>query len=136
MHKQLQIHVLENIQNGRGWHWSGQTIVGNDQALRKFENSGYDEEEYFACTIMLIESGKVVAFRYRQTQTNRNPLARPRSEYEPRCLTVEGLQYLADTKHPRQEWAKRNWFAVTVAIFTFSATAAGIAVNALIKSTE
>ena len=136
MDKRLQIHVLENVRDTGGWCWhrdeKGMSIDKNDEAERRFANSGHTQKEYYACTAMLVESGMVVTFPQRQARFSGPDLVVPPGlPYEPRCLTVSGLQYLSVIKHPVREWTRSNWFPVLVALATIATAAAGIVVNAI-----
>ena len=124
MNKHVQIHVLENIRDHDGWTWGwepGPNIIGNVQALDRFEKGKFTREEYFRCVVMLSESGKIV--------TGHDPEAG--TEYLPRCLTVAGLHYLREIKHPVREWCKRNWFPMVVAGVTSLTTLGATVVNVL-----
>ena len=122
MNKKLQIHVLENIRDHGGWSWTGDLLIYENQgAGLRFEQSGYSAAEYATAGIMLVASGKVVA----QDMNSRLK--------SPLCLTVDGLAYLEDLKHPNWRWIQRNWFAVIIASATIALSAAAIIVNALVR---
>ena len=122
MNKRLQIHVLENIRDNGQWVWGWKTeILYNTEAHRRFEGSPFNASEYSSCTAMLVESRKVVAHNDHDFGT----------KYSPLCLTVDGLQYLSDIKHPGREWAKQNWFAVLIASTTMVVSMIGIVVNVM-----
>ena len=109
MNKRLQIHVLENIRDNGQWTWGWQReILYNAEAVHRLEESPFTNQDYLACMTMLVESGKVVEHRDHDFGTR----------YSPRCLTVDGLQYLSDVKRPVRQWLVRNWFAVVVASAT------------------
>ena len=124
MDKRLQIHVLENVRDNGGWRWGwepGHNIIHNRGALERFQQSRFSREDYFACVVMMSESGKVVTYGHPDDDIG----------YWPRCLTVEGLQYLRDIKHPVPEWLKRNWFPVVVALITTVVSVSATVVNAI-----
>ena len=120
MDKRLQIDVMENVRDNGKWTWGWQTeILYNEKALARFEDSGFKKEEYLTCTVMLVESGKMVAHRDDNIGSTHSPL----------CLTIAGLEYLAELKQPQRQWFKRNWFPVTVAVATILLAVAGIVVD-------
>ena len=122
MHKRLQIHVLENIADNGGWQWTGDLLIyENPKAAEYFQHSDYSPDEYATVLTMLVASGKVVA------------KDRPSRLKSPECLTVEGLDYLEQLKHPRRTWFKRNAFAATVAVATMTLSIGSIAVSIWIK---
>ena len=133
MDRRLQAHVLENILTNGSWIWSwnlgrdqGRVITGNPQALAKFQASGFTNDEYYTCMVMLTESSKIVAQDLERWEMYY-------VGYSPMCLTVEGTQYLKELKHPRWEWFKRNWFAVVVATITSLATVTATVFNIVLR---
>ena len=44
-------------------------------------------------------------------------------------ITVKGLIWLDSLEHPRKQWLKKNWFALSVAAITLLVSIAGIAVE-------
>lgn len=125
MDKNLQIHVLENILDNGGWQWTGDLLIyENPKANERFRLSTYSPAEYVTALIMLVASGKVVA------------KDRPSRLKSPECLTVEGLDYLEQLKHPRWTWFKRNAFAATVAIATMILSIGSIAVSIWIQLSD
>ena len=124
MDRRLQIHVLENIPDNGTWTWGWQAeIIYNRPALQRFERPGFTRKEYQACTVMLVESRKLVARCDYDIGTTHHPV----------CLTIDGLEYLSEIKSPRKQWAKRNCFPVTVAVATFLVAAAGIVVDVIFR---
>ena len=124
MDEDVQIHVLENIRDHDGWAWGwepGPNIVRNAQAQDRFEKGQFTRDEYFRCVVMFSESGKIVTGHDPESGT----------EYLPRCLTVAGLKYLREIKHPVREWCKRNWLPMVVAGITSLSTLATIVVDVL-----
>ena len=124
MDHRLQAHVLENILNNGGWTWGWEReILSNPDALDWFETSNFTRDDYFACTVMLVESSKVVEReRHPDNDTTHSPF----------CLTLDGLQHLKDLQHPVREWLKRNWFATVVAITTSLTAVAATVFNVVI----
>ena len=126
MDRRLQAHVLENILKNGGWIWGWEReIHHNPDALAQFETSGFTSDDYYTCTIMLIESSQIVARDLKRFEID--------APYSPLCLTLDGVQYLKDLQHPVWEWLKRNWFATVVAIMTSLAAVAAAAFNVVIQ---
>ena len=94
------------------------TTVTWEAALR-FRQSGFTDQEYFACTLALIASGKVVS--------RLNPGTGLENKRDPRGLTIEGYEYLLKLEHSLCYWLRHNWFPVAVA--TFLASIGGIGID-------
>ena len=88
------------------------------QATERFQKSGFTDAEYFACSLALVASSKIVS--------KLNPGTGLENKRDPLCLTVDGHEYLWKLEHPLRYWIRRNWFPVAVAAATFLASVGGI----------
>lgn len=126
MDKKLQIEVMENLSQNGGWLWTNRndTLLGMDKEApkKRQETSRYSVQEYFRCTRMLIEDGKVIA---RDSTDNRGNVRK----WDPLDLSISGHEYLQQLKHPLCAWSRKNWFAVAIAFITFATAIASIVVQ-------
>lgn len=124
MERRLQAHVLDNILANGGWIWDwNREIINNPEALAQFKVSNFTSVDYYTCTVMLAESSKIVVRNVEHYDAG----------YAPQCLTVDGVQYLKELRHPVREWLKRHWFATVVAAVTSLATVTATAFNVVIR---